>query len=54
MMRAFARLMASWLVCLTVAPGSAAAQTLTGAIDMHAHGDPDGTARKIDVIERLA
>src|SRR5829696_4416579 len=27
------------------------AQTLAGAIDMHAHGDPDGTARKVDVIE---
>ena len=35
---------------------SANAQTLTGAIDMHAHGDPDGVARKIDVIDlaRLA
>ena len=32
------------------------AQTLTGAIDMHAHADPDGTARKIDAIDlvRLA
>lgn len=29
----------------------ASAQTLQGAIDMHAHGDPDGTARKIDVID---
>lgn len=27
------------------------AQTLSGAIDFHAHGDPDGTARKIDVID---
>src|SRR5215467_8698937 len=35
---------------------SANAQTLTGAIDMHAHADPDGTARKIDAIDlaRLA
>jgi hypothetical protein len=33
-----------------VAP-SARAQTLDGAIDFHAHGDPDGTARKIDVID---
>jgi hypothetical protein len=34
----------------------AAAQTLTGAIDMHAHSDPDGTPRSIDAIElaRLA
>src|SRR3981189_161730 len=30
---------------------SANAQTLSGAIDMHAHADPDGTARKIDVID---
>jgi len=27
------------------------AQTLDGAIDMHAHSDPDGTARKIDAID---
>jgi hypothetical protein len=27
------------------------AQTLTGAIDMHAHSDPDGTPRKIDAID---
>ena len=35
---------------------SAKAQTLTGAIDMHAHSDPDGTPRKIDAIDlaRLA
>ena len=35
---------------------SANAQTLTGAIDMHAHADPDGTPRKIDAIDlvRLA
>ena len=34
----------------------AAAQTLTGAIDMHAHSDPDGTPRSIDAIDlaRLA
>src|SRR6202142_1229442 len=29
----------------------ALAQTLVGAIDMHAHSDPDGTARKIDAID---
>ena len=29
----------------------ASAQTLAGAIDMHAHGDPDGTPRKVDVID---
>ncbi len=27
------------------------AQTLVGAIDMHAHADPDGTPRKIDAID---
>src|SRR5260370_16819509 len=27
------------------------AQTLDGAIDMHAHSDPDGAARKIDAID---
>src|SRR6185503_7147957 len=34
----------------------AAAQSLTGAIDMHAHADPDGSARSIDAIDlaRLA
>lgn len=34
----------------------AAAQTLAGAIDMHAHSDPDGTPRSIDAIDlaRLA
>src|SRR6201982_1496022 len=35
---------------------SANAQTLSGAIDMHAHADPDGVARKLDAIDlaRLA
>src|SRR5437868_14935533 len=35
---------------------SANAQTLSGAIDMHAHADPDGFPRKIDAIDlaRLA
>src|SRR5215467_1010223 len=35
---------------------SANAQTLSGAIDMHTHSDPDGTPRKIDAIDlaRLA
>jgi hypothetical protein len=35
---------------------SASAQTLNGAIDMHAHADPDGFPRKIDAIDlaRLA
>jgi hypothetical protein len=30
---------------------AAHAQTLTGAIDMHAHSDPDGTPRSIDAID---
>ena len=29
----------------------AAAQSLTGAIDVHAHADPDGSARSIDAID---
>src|SRR5579859_6551866 len=35
---------------------SANAQSLSGAIDMHAHADPDGVARKMDAIDlaRLA
>lgn len=36
---------------LGVVPAPVTAQTLAGAIDFHAHGDPDGTPRKIDVIE---
>ena len=30
---------------------AARAQTLTGAIDIHAHSDPDGTPRSIDAID---
>src|SRR6202167_2373843 len=30
---------------------SSPAQTLAGAIDMHAHSDPDGTPRSIDAID---
>jgi hypothetical protein len=30
---------------------SAHAQTLAGAIDIHAHSDPDGTPRSIDAID---
>jgi hypothetical protein len=35
---------------------SANAQTLSSAIDMHAHSDPDGVPRKIDAVDlaRLA
>lgn len=37
-------------------PSLCGAQTLTGAIDLHAHAAPDGTPRKMDVLElaRLA
>jgi hypothetical protein len=38
------------LAMLSITP-SAGAQTLAGAIDFHAHGDPDGTARLVDVID---
>jgi len=37
----------AWLTPLR----SARAQTLTGAIDIHAHSDPDGTPRSIDAID---
>jgi hypothetical protein len=36
--------------CLVV-PALAAAQTLEGAVDFHTHAAPDGTPRKIDVLE---
>lgn len=46
----------SWPAALLLAALSAPAQTLTGAIDMHAHSGPDGTPRSIDAIDlaRLA
>lgn len=46
----------SWPAALLLAGLSAPAQTLTGAIDMHAHSGPDGTPRSIDAIDlaRLA
>src|SRR6202795_534995 len=42
------------LLCLIATPSMA--QTLSGAIDMHAHSDPDGVPRKIDAVDlaRLA
>ncbi len=45
--------LAALLVIFSLA---ANAQTLSGAIDMHAHADPDGTPRKLDAIDlaRLA
>jgi len=39
------------LAVLMAAALPAAAQTLTGAIDMHAHSDPDGVPRAIDAID---
>jgi hypothetical protein len=44
------------LVLLSGLAAPSFAQTLTGAIDMHAHSDPDGTPRSIDAIDlaRLA
>lgn len=38
-------------VALGATVSTASAQTLVGTIDFHAHGDPDGTPRKIDVID---
>lgn len=45
-----------FLICGWFAVAMINAQTLNGAIDMHAHSDPDGTARSIDAIDlaRLA
>ena len=40
--------LAAFLAILAVA---VAGQSLTGAIDMHAHADPDGSARSIDAID---
>ena len=51
------RLSVSWLyvlsffICGWFAVFAADAQSLIGAIDMHAHTDPDGTARSIDAID---
>lgn len=39
------------VVGFVLVAASTRAQTLAGAIDFHAHGDPDGTARKVDVID---
>ena len=48
------RMILAALVLLIAMPSMA--QTLDGAIDMHAHSDPDGTPRSIDAIDlaRLA
>jgi hypothetical protein len=44
----------NFALCILAAcalPGGALAQTIAGAIDMHAHSDPDGTPRSIDSID---
>ena len=45
------RVVSSVLALCLVAPAIGRAQTLEGAIDFHAHAAPDGTPRKIDVLE---
>jgi Family of unknown function (DUF6282) len=42
---------AVFALCLAVPMTIGRAQTLEGAIDMHAHAAPDGTPRKIDVLD---
>src|SRR5438128_12368645 len=39
------------IIVLALGIASARAQTLDGAIDMHAHSDPDGVARSIDAVD---
>jgi Family of unknown function (DUF6282) len=39
------------LLAFSLGTVSGNAQTLSGAIDMHAHSDPDGSARSIDAID---
>jgi len=41
----------SWVAAAALLTVAAPAQTLTGAIDMHAHSDPDGVPRSIDAID---
>jgi hypothetical protein len=45
------RTMLTLLAASLLAPLAVHAQTLAGAIDMHAHAAPDGTPRKVDAIE---
>ena len=45
------RVVSTVLALCLVAPAIGHAQTLEGAIDFHAHAAPDGTPRKIDVLE---
>src|SRR5579883_2540951 len=41
----------SLIIAFAFGSANAQAQTLNGAIDMHAHSDPDGTPRSIDAID---
>ena len=41
----------SVLIVFFLGAVSGRAQTLNGAIDMHAHSDPDGTSRSIDAVD---
>jgi len=45
------RVVSTVLALCLVVPAIGRAQTLEGAIDFHAHAAPDGTPRKIDVLE---
>jgi hypothetical protein len=45
------RVVSTVLALCLVAPAIGHSQTLEGAIDFHAHAAPDGTPRKIDVLE---
>src|SRR5215467_11920504 len=45
------KILAASLIVFMLGALDATAQTLTGAIDMHAHSDPDGTPRSIDAID---
>lgn len=38
-------------LALSLLPVAVSGQTLTGAIDLHAHADPDGSPRSIDAID---
>lgn len=38
-------------LALLLTPAAGSPQTLAGAIDLHAHSDPDGTRRSIDAID---
>jgi hypothetical protein len=45
------RIVPALLALSLFAPALGGAQTLAGAIDMHAHAAPDGTPRKVDALD---